>query len=113
VKRKLLSLMSSLTLLRVSTQNPFKALILLRLSFSYLPTISMEYGTNTPRSSTLQSILKLGGMIIVTGILTHTDSPNDLKTGKNSKKLLRRQNKTSLMEKSMRLPMKIVILGNS
>jgi len=61
---------------------------------------------------TLLSILKLGGMIIVIGILTCTNSPNDWKTGKNSKKLLGRQNKTSSMEKLMRLPIKIAVLGN-
>ena len=105
--------MSSLTPLRVSTQNPFKALMLLRLLFSYLPTILTEYGTNTPRSSILQSILKLGGMIIVAGILTYTNSPNDLKTGKNSNELLRKQNKTSSMKKLMRLLIKIVVFGNS
>jgi len=36
-----------------------------------------------------------------------------LKTGKNSKKLLRRQNKTFLTEKLMRLPIKIAVLENS
>jgi len=85
----------------------------LKPSFNYFPTISTEYSTNTLRSSTLQSILKLGEIIIVAGILTYTDSPNDLKTGKNSKKLLRRQNETSSMEKLMRLPIKIVVLVNS
>ena len=62
---------------------------------------------------TLLSILKLGGTIIVTGILICTDSPNDWKTGKNSKKLLRRQNETSSMEKLIRLPIKIAVFGNS
>ena len=87
--------------------------MLLRPSFNYFPTILIEYGTNTPRSSTLQSILKLGGIMTVIGILTYTNSPNNLKTGKNSKKLLRRQNKTSSMEKLIRLPIKIVVLVNS
>jgi len=113
VKRKLISLISSLTLLRVSTQNPCKGLMLLRLLFSYLPTISTEYSTNTPRLLTLWSILKLCGIIIVTGILICTDIPNNLKTGKNSKELLRRQNETSLMEKSMRFPIKIIVLEKS
>jgi len=85
----------------------------LKQSFNYFPTISTEYGINTPRSLTSQSILKLGGIIIVAGILTYIDSPNNLKTGKNSKKLLRRQNETSSMEKLMRLPIKIVVLVNS
>jgi len=105
--------MSSLTPLRVLIQTSFKALMPLRPSFSYLLTILTEYGTNTLRTSTLLSILKLGGTIIATVILIHTNSPNDWKTGKNSKKLLRRQNKTSLLEKSMRLPIKIAVLGNS
>jgi len=77
VKRKLISLTSSLTPSRVSKQTPFKALIPLRPSFSYLPIISIEYGTNTPRTSTLLSILKLDGTIIVAGILTCIDGPND------------------------------------
>jgi len=77
VKRKLISLTSLLTLSKVSTQTPFKALTPLRPSFSYLPTISTEYGTNTPRTSILLSILKLGRIIIVAGILICTDSPNN------------------------------------
>jgi len=48
-----------------------------------------EYGTNTPRMSTLLSILKLGGIIIVIEISIHTDSPNNQKIGKDSKRLLR------------------------
>ena len=84
----------------------------LRLSFSYLPAISMEYSRNTLRLLTLQSILKFGGITIVVGILTYTNSSNNLKTEKNLKELLKRQNKTFLTEKLMRLPIKIVVLGN-
>ena len=69
--------MNLLTLLRVLTQTLFKALTPLRLLFSYLLIISTEYSTNTSRTLILLSILKLGKMIIVAGILIHTDSSNN------------------------------------
>ena len=98
---------------RILKQILFKALKLLKISFTHLPIILKEYGTNTPRISTLLSILKLGGMIIVTEILTYIDSPNDWKTGKGLKGLSKRQNITFLTEKSKKSPTKIVALGSS
>ena len=61
----------------------------------------------------LPSSPKHSGTTIVTEIWICTDSLGDLKTGKGSKKQLRRQNKTSLTEKSTRLPIRSAVLGNS
>ena len=60
----------------------------------------------------LPSTPKHSRTTIVTGIWICTDSLDNLKTGKGSKKQLRRQNKTFLIEKSTRLPIKSAVLRN-
>ena len=60
----------------------------------------------------LPSTPKHVGMIIITGIWICTDILGNLKTGKDSKEQLRRQNKTSLTEKSTRLPIRSMVPRN-
>jgi len=65
VKRNLILLKSLFVL---STQMPFKALILSNPLFKHSLATLIEFGTNTPKLPTSLSALKLGGMIIVVGI---------------------------------------------
>jgi len=77
----------------------------LKKLFIHLPIILIEYGINTPRKSISQSTSKLGEMITVISISICIGSPNNWRTGKDSKRQLRRQNVTSLTKN---LPTKIM-----
>ena len=90
VKRKLTLLKNSFTLLRDSVLILYQALILLKPSFKHSPTISTEYGIDTLRQSISLGIPKCGGTITVAETQTYTDSLDNLKTRKGSKKWSRR-----------------------
>ena len=65
VKRNLILSKNLFVLSRVSTQMLFKVLTLSNSLFKHFPAISIEFGTNIPKSPILLSTLKLGGMIII------------------------------------------------
>jgi len=71
--------------------------------------MSIIYSISTSKKSTLQGIPKPSGMIIVIRILMHTDTQEVWTIGRNSKKQSRKQNKSSLMKKSMKLPTRDVV----
>ena len=69
----------------------------------------MIYGINTLRKLTLQGISKLGGIIIVIETLIHTDTQEAWIIGRNSEEQSRKQNRSSSMKKSMKLPTRDVV----
>ena len=71
--------------------------------------MSAIYGISTLKKSILQGIPKPGGTIIVAEILTYTDIQKVWIIGRNSEKLSRKQNESSLMIKSMKSPTRDMI----
>ena len=106
-------LRNSSYLSKILTSLLSKVLTLLKLSLNFLPIISKDYGSSTPRTPTLLSVPNLGGMKTVKEILTHTDSQETLLTGRNSKEWLKLLNRSFSTRRLTKLAIKNVDLRNS